>query len=120
MPGIPTYGADGVRRRDHSLETVLYMESCKTAVLRRTRKGEVVCARFYGESSVAIRTRLKPGTRYSYLERIGGHRGWTHSLLPRIPVPGAQELTNNELAAEVDYERRLVFRAVQVSVRKHQ
>jgi hypothetical protein len=30
MPGIPTYGADGLRKRNHSLETLLYMESRKT------------------------------------------------------------------------------------------
>jgi hypothetical protein len=118
MPGIPTYGADGLRRRNHSLETLLYLESRKAVVLRRTRKGEVVCARFYGESSIAIRTRLKPGTRYSYLEPIGGHRGWAHSRLPRIPVACAEELTNKEFAAEIEYQRRLAFRAVQVSVRK--
>ena len=117
MPGIPTYGADGVRRRDHSLETVLYLESRRAVVLQRTRKGEVVSARFYGESSTGMRTRLKAGTRYSYLEQIGGHRSWAHSRLPRIPVAGAEGLLNNELAAELDYERRLAFRAVQVSVR---
>jgi hypothetical protein len=117
MPGIPTYGADGLRRRNHSLETVLYLESRKAVVVRRTRKGEVVSARFYGESSTAIRTRLKAGTRYSYLEQIGGHRGWAHSRLPQIPVAGAERLLNTELAAELDYERRLAFRAVQVSVR---
>ena len=120
MLGIPTYSADGVRRRNHSLETVLFLESRKTVVLQRTRKGEVVCARFCGESYTPIRTRVKAGTRYSYLEPIGGHRGWTHSRLPRIPVARAQELTNKELAAELDYKRRLAFRAVQVSIREHQ
>src|SRR5690349_20265587 len=29
MPGIPTYGANGLRRRNHSLETLLYLESRK-------------------------------------------------------------------------------------------
>jgi hypothetical protein len=118
MPGIPTYGADGLRKRNHSLETLLYMESRKTAVLQRTRKGEILRAQFCGESSVRTRRRLKAGTRYSYLEHIGGQHGWALSRLPRIPVACAQALTNNELAAEVDYERRLAFRAVQVSVRK--
>jgi hypothetical protein len=118
MPGVPTYGADGLRRRNHSIETVLYLESRHAVALQRTRRGEVVSARFYGESSIAIRTRLKAGTRYSYLEQIGGHRSWAHSQLPRIPVARAQELTNKEFAAEIDYERRLAFRAVQVSVRK--
>jgi len=120
MPGIPTYGADGLRRRNHSLETLLYLESRKAVVLRRTRKGEVVCARFYGESYTPIRTRVKAGTRYSYLEQIGGPRGWTHSRLPRIPVADAQKLTNKEFAAEIDYQSRLAFRAVQVRVRKDQ
>ena len=89
MPGIPTYGADGLRRRNHSLETLLYLESRKAVVLRRTRKGEVVCARFYGESYTPIRTRVKAGTRYSYLEQIGRHPGWAHTRLPRI-VSGLQ------------------------------
>ena len=119
MPGITAYGVDGLRRRNHSLETVLFLESRRTVVLQRTRKGEVVSARFYGESSTAIRTRLKAGTHYSYLEQIGGHRGWAHSRLPQIPVAGAEGLLNNELAGELDYERRLAFRAVQVSVRKN-
>jgi hypothetical protein len=91
MPGIPTYGADGVRRRNHSLETVLYLESRRAVVLQRTRKGEVVSARFYGESSTGIRTRLKAGTRYSYLEQIGGHRGWAHSRLPKILSPAPRD-----------------------------
>jgi hypothetical protein len=119
MPGIPTYGADGLRRRNHSLET-LFLESRETVVLQRTRKGEVVCARFCGASYTPSRTRVNAGTRYSYLERIGGHRGWTHRRLPRIPVACAQELTNKEFAAELDYQRRLAFRAVQVSIREHQ
>jgi hypothetical protein len=115
MPGIPTYGADGLRKRNHSLETLLYMESRKTAVLQRTRKGEILRAQFCGESSVRSRRRLKAGTRYSYFD----HRhGWVHRRLPRMPVAGAQGLTNNELAAEVDCERRLAFRAVQVSIQK--
>lgn len=118
MPGIPTYGADGLRRRNHSLETVLYLESRNTVVLQRTRKGEVLRAQFCGESYTPIRTRVKAGTRYSYLERIGGHATWTHSRLPRIPVAGADGLLNNELVAEIDYQRRLAFRAVQVSVTK--
>jgi hypothetical protein len=118
MPGIPTYGADGLRKRNHSLETLLYMESRQTAVLQRTRKGEILRAQLCGESSVRTRRRLKAGTRYSYLEQIGGRHGWALSRLPWIPVACAQALTNNELAAEVDYERRLAFRAVQVSVRK--
>ena len=117
MPAIPTYGADGLRRRNHSLETLLYMESRKTAVLQRTRKGEILRAQFCGESSV--RSRLKAGTRYSYLEQICSQHGWVHSRLPSIPVACPQALTNNELAAEVDYQRRLAFRAVQVSVRKN-
>jgi hypothetical protein len=58
MPGIPTYGADGLRRRNHSLETVLFLESRETVVLQRTRKGEVVCARFSGESYTPVRTRV--------------------------------------------------------------
>jgi hypothetical protein len=120
MPGITTYGADGLRRRNHSLETVLYLESRKSVVLQRTRKGQVVCAHFYGNSSIPIRTRLKTGTRYSYLEQIGHRHGWVHSRLPRIPVACGQGLTNYELTAEIDYERRLAFRAVQVSVRKPQ
>jgi hypothetical protein len=118
MPGIPTYGADGLRRRNHSLETVLYLESRNAVVLRRTRKGEVLRAQFCGESYTPIRTRVKAGTRYSYLEQIGSHPGWTHSRLPRIPVARAQELTNKEFAAEIDNERRLAFRAVEVSARK--
>jgi hypothetical protein len=118
MPGIPTYAPDGSRRRNHSLKAVLYLESRKTAVLQRTPKGEVLRAQFCGESSVRTRRRLKAGTRYSYLEHIGGQHGWALSRLPRIPVACAQTLTNNELAAEVDYERRLTFRAVQVSIRK--
>ena len=117
MPGIPTYGADGLRRRNHSLKTVLSMESRKTAVLQRTRKGEVLHAQFCGESSIPGRNRLEPGTRYSYLEQVGDRHGWAHRRLPRMPVACAQALTNKELAAEVDYERRLAFRAVQVSVR---
>jgi hypothetical protein len=115
MPGIPTYGPEGLRRRDHSLKTVLYMESHKTAVLQRTPKGEVLRAQLCGRSSVGTRTRLKVGTYYSY---FGGRHGWALIRLPRIPVAGAQGLTNNELAAEVNYERRLAFRAVQLSVRK--
>ncbi|MGI8962354.1 MAG: hypothetical protein ACR2IV_21875 [Bryobacteraceae bacterium] len=118
MPNIRTYGADGLRRRDHSLETVLYLESRKTAILHRTRKGLVVRAQLCGESNSPIRTRVKAGTRYSYLEQIGARHSWAHRRLPRIPVACAQALTNNELAAEVDYERRIAFRAVQVSVRK--
>jgi hypothetical protein len=115
MPGIPTYGADGLRRRNHSLETVLYMESRKAAVLQRTRTGEVLRAQLCGASSVSSRTRHKAGTHYSY---FNARHGWALTRLPRIPVVGAQGLTNNELAAEVDCERRLAFRAVQVSVRK--
>jgi hypothetical protein len=115
MPGIPTYGPDGLRRRNHSLKTVLYMESHKTAVLQRTPKGEVLAAQLCGRSSVGTRTRLKAGTYYSYCD---GRHGWVHRRLPRMPVAAAQGLTNNELTAEVDRERRLAFRAVQVSVRK--
>jgi hypothetical protein len=115
MPGIPTYGPDGSRRRNHSLKTVLYMESRKTAVLQRTPKGEVLRAQLCGKSSIGAGTRLKVGTHYSY---FNARHGWVHKRLPRMPVVGAQGLTNNELAAEVDYERRLAFRAVQVSVRK--
>jgi hypothetical protein len=120
MPNVPTYGADGLRRRNHSLDTVLYLESRKAVIVQRTRKGEVVCAHFCGDSAMPIRTRVKAGTRYSYLEQIGGHPGWVHRPLPRIPVVGARGLANRELAAELDYERQLVFRAVQVSVRKYQ
>src|SRR3954452_25510038 len=100
MPGIPTYAPDGSRRRNHSLKAVLYLESRKTAVLQRTRKGEILRAQFCGESSVRTRRRLKAGTRYSYLEQIGGRHGWALSRLPWIPVACAQALTNNELAAE--------------------
>jgi hypothetical protein len=60
MPGIPTYGADGLRRRNHSLETLLYLESRKAVLLRRTRKGKVVCARFNGESSIRSERELRP------------------------------------------------------------
>jgi hypothetical protein len=115
MPGNPTYAPDGSRRRNHSLKTVLYMESHKTAVLQRTPKGEVLRAQLCGKSSVAARTRLKAGTYYTYCD---GRHGWVHKRLPRMSVAGTQGLTNNELVAEVDYERRLAFRAVQVSVRK--
>jgi hypothetical protein len=115
MPGIPTYGPDGLRRRNHSLKTVLYMESHKTAVLQRTPKGEVLRAQLCGKSSVGTRARPKAGTYYSYCD---GRHGWVHRRLPRMPVAGTHGLTNHELAAEVDYERRLAFRAVQVSVRK--
>jgi hypothetical protein len=34
-----------------------------------------------------------------------------------MPVAGAQGLTNSEFATELDYQRRLAFRAVQMSVR---
>ena len=118
MPSIPTYGADGLRRRNHSLKTLLYMESRQTAVLQRTRYGEILRAQFCGESSIRAPRRLKAGTRYSYLEQIGDQHGWALTRLPRIPVLCAKALTNTELAAEVDYERRLAFLAVQVSVRK--
>jgi hypothetical protein len=115
MPGIPTYAPDGSRRRNHSLKAVLYLESRKTAVLQRTPKGEVLRAQYCEQSSFPSRTRLKVGTHYSY---FNARHGWVHKRLPRMPVASAQGLTNNELAAEVDYERRLAFCAVQVSVRK--
>ncbi|MFL6352257.1 MAG: hypothetical protein ACJ74Z_10455 [Bryobacteraceae bacterium] len=115
MPGIPTYAPDGSRRRNHSLQTVLYLESRKTAVLQRTPKGEVLRAQLCGKSSVGARARAKAGTYYSYCD---GRHGWALTRLPRIPITGAQSLTNKDLAAEIDYQRRLAFRAVQVSVRK--
>jgi hypothetical protein len=84
---IPTYGADGVRRsRDYSLESLLRMESAKTAILRRGRRGNVQCAYLYEDSRVPIETRLRAGSMYSYQEQLeNGRKRWTHRRLPTLP-----------------------------------
>src|SRR5256885_84847 len=83
---IPTYGADGVRRsRDYSLESLLRMESAKTAILRRGRTGKVQCAYLYEDSRVPIENRLRAGSRYSYQEQFDdGRKRWAHKRLPII------------------------------------
>jgi hypothetical protein len=108
MPGIPTYGSDGSRLRDRPLARALYLESQQLVALHRNRKGIVLCARFYGDTSAA---RVKPGTHYSYRRGVR----WALCPMPYIPVEQAASLTNGELAAAVHCERRKAFQAVPFS-----
>lgn len=112
---IKTFAADGRRLRSHSFESVARLEQLKLVIVQRNRKGDILCAHFYGQTRTPLTSRLKAGTRYSYRELVGdGRRRWSHSKLPRIPLSPA--LSDSEFAQELHIERAKAFAAVCLSV----
>jgi hypothetical protein len=110
---VRTFGPSGDRRRNYKLEAVLRLEQLKLVLVQR-RRGDVICAHFYGESRIPLESRFKAGTRYSHNESVGDHRAWSHDRLPVLPLgPG---LTASEAAVQLDVQRRSVFLQTVLSV----
>jgi hypothetical protein len=112
VSAIPTFGPDGSRRREYSIEAALYLESRKTLYLQRRGK-TIVSGHWYGEGSMPLQNRLKTGTRYSHRERVGDRKAWTHRPLPIYRVEKAK--TTAEFYAELTERQAAPFVAVTLS-----
>jgi hypothetical protein len=111
---VPTFGPAGDRRRNYTLDSILRLEQLKLVLVERGRHGDVQRAHFYGESRIPLKSRFKPGTRYSHNESVGDHRAWALDRLPVLPLgPG---LTASEAAVQLDAGRRSVFLETVLSV----
>ena len=105
---IPTYSADGSRRRRYSLEAIERLLSLHLVVVQRNRKGAIAVAMFRPLSGAnPIRPTAHTGTKYSFHERLDdGHHAWTLHGLPQ-----------NE-HEDADLFVRAIFRAVPLSCMK--
>jgi hypothetical protein len=116
-PVIPTYSSAGVRLRDRSLESIENLLSLSHVVVRRDSKGRIRSA-FFRPASGANPMRLNAlmGQKYSYLERVGDRRAWSHrSLLQKQDIEALTGVPVDS-EAEVDLYVRGVFRNVALSV----
>jgi Terminase small subunit len=114
MPeSIPTYAANGSRLQSRRLANVLDLERQNRVVLKRSRKGKVLSARFFEGSRAPVRLHWKAGTRYSYQQRSE----WMLARLPQMPVPPG--LSESELVEELDGQRRKAFQAVPLSIARN-
>lgn len=112
MQKIPTYRANGERRRDYSREAVEKLEAAGRVIVERDPAGMIVAAQFRPEERppVAPRLSIPTGTYYSYEEMVpaAGHAIWQHKDLKR----DAAHLVGG---VEVDDFLRRIFRAVPLS-----
>jgi hypothetical protein len=111
---VKSFSADGVRRRNYTLEAAETLASRKAVVAQRSRKGVIVSIHFYGESVQPLQSRFQPGTRYSFPEPVGDHHTWTHRHLPYREMDEASGRV--EVPAVVEQQVRALFLAVAQSV----
>ena len=102
---IPTYSADGQRRRGYSPEAIERLLSLHLVVVQRNRKGAIAVAMFRPTSGAnPIQPTAHMGTKYSFLERLDdGNHAWALHGLPASDHRDA------------DLFVRAIFRAVPLS-----
>lgn len=111
---IPTFRADGIRSRNHSLETIARLEQLKRVIVQRNRRGQPVCAHFYGDSRLPLEARFRAGTKYSFKALHADHQVWE---LKSLPYSAANAQTQYGGSREdVDVHVRAMFLGVGRSI----
>jgi len=104
---IPTYRANGQRRRDYSLATIERLEAIGKVIVQRDEAGQIVAAQFRPRPEPRPRqtNTISTGTYYSYEELVigAGHYIWTHKDLKRdaAKIVGAEAKEENELLKQI-------------------
>jgi hypothetical protein len=104
---IPAYNANGLRRREYSLEAIERLEASGKVIVERDEAGQPIAAQFRPRPEPRPRqtNTISTGTYYSYEELVvdAGHYVWTHKDLKRdaAKLVGAEVRDVNEFLRQI-------------------
>lgn len=113
---VKAFGPDGeLRRKRFSQDSARRLAELRTVVaVWDRRRSRIVSIHFYGESRIPLKSRLRAGTRYSYLEQVSDRRTWRHKGLPYQAMDAATGRV--ESPEIIDRAIRLLFQQVPTSI----
>jgi hypothetical protein len=119
-PNIPTFAADGRRLRNSSPEAVERLLAREQIVVRRNRRGRIICAQFREDNGAnPLRKTAHMGTHYSFEEHVNDCYVWRHKPLPQPQT--AARMMGEEVEDErlIDRYIRRIFQNVALSCAAH-